>query len=279
MTKEDFEKFCEQNNKYLVCYHEAIGRFEMINNALADLTGFSQEELVGRNPYDFIHPADKDYFQNRGHFPALEGKDFDEAVEYRFQKKDGDYTWFRTEITTLKNDRNHVTHLLTATQDINEVVSLRSEKEQIERLFNDTCRIARIGAWAINLENMITTWSRMVYDIHETGYDYQPDLDTIFDFFPGDAKQMFADAVSNAIDKALPFDMILPFITAKGNTSWVRVIGKARIRYGKTISLYGVFQNMNKHMEEKNLLSEKIEEIEKEMFALGNVVMNMQLIS
>ena len=279
MTKEEFENFCKRNSNYLVCYHEAIGRFEMINNALASITGFTREELLGKNPYDFIHPDDKDHFQNNAHLPALEGKVPDAAVEYRFLRKDGSYAWLRTEITPVKNEYDQVSDLITETHDISELVALQSDNEKAVRLFDDTCRIAQIGAWVLDLESMTTTWSKMVYDIHELEHDFEPDLDTMFDFFPGEARQKLADAVSTVIDKGVPFDIVLPFVTAKGKHIWIRALAKAKIQHGKTISLYGVFQNVKRQTDERNVLHERLRELEEENAQLGNIVMSMQLIS
>jgi diguanylate cyclase (GGDEF)-like protein/PAS domain S-box-containing protein len=63
------------------------------------LTGYSKDELLGRNPLDYIHPEDRETVRKKA-IDVLKGKN-SESYEYRFIKKNGEIMWILETIASI----------------------------------------------------------------------------------------------------------------------------------------------------------------------------------
>ena len=72
-----------------------------------------------------------------------------------------------------------------------------------------------------------------------------------------------------------PFDLQLPFVTAKGNKRWVRALGRCDFENGRAVRLRGAFQDVTAQVEiEQELVSAK-RDAENASFAKGQFLANM----
>ena len=118
------------------------------------------------------------------------------------------------------------------------------ELEKLNNLLEKTGELARVGGWEIDLRKNELIWSDMVRKIHEVEADYQPTLETGINFYAPESIPVISEAVRRAIEEGKPFDLELPFITAKNNRIWVRAIGQAQTDDGETVAVTGVFQDI-----------------------------------
>ncbi len=260
MEKDDFKSLCLKYGGELICLHEAIGTYIEVSPSIEKIAGYTPQELVGKNPYDYFHDEDKEYIEKTGHLPSLRGKS-DTVTVYRFRKKDGTFIWFESETIPLKDEEENITNVLTITKDITEVKSKLDFLYKEEVLWEETGRLAKLGAWELDLETMTPIWSKTTYDIHEVPYDQQPVLEEAINFYAEEARPVIEKLVQEAIEFGKPWDKQLPFITAKRNKIWVRTIGRPEIRLGKTIKLYGIFQDVTKEIETRNQQKELIDQL------------------
>lgn len=126
--------------------------------------------------------------------------------------------------------------------------TLRKETEaslrEAEEMLNETREIAAIGAWQMDLEKRTLRWSRQTRLIHEVSEDFEPKLDLAIGFYLKDAQRTIADAVRLGIETGQPWDLELPFVTARGRHRWARAIGHVEKKDGKALRLYGSFQDI-----------------------------------
>lgn len=104
--------------------------------------------------------------------------------------------------------------------------------------------MAKVGGWAMDLKTSNLEWSDQVYFIHELPIGTAPLLEGALDFYPEHARSVVAQAFKRCVEEGVPYDLELPFVTAKGNKTWVRTIGKAMRREGETYRVYGVLQDI-----------------------------------
>lgn len=120
-------------------------------------------------------------------------------------------------------------------------------EETLKRTYDLLCetgKMARVGGWELYVESQKLVWSEEVFNIHEVGLDFEPNLNNAIDFYAPEAKPVITQAVQRAIDHGEPFDLELSLITAKGNCIWVHAIGKLQRRDGETIKIFGTFQDI-----------------------------------
>ena len=55
---EKVYRLVSENSSDVISLHKLDGTFEYISPSCVDLHGYKPEELIGRNPVDFIHPQD-----------------------------------------------------------------------------------------------------------------------------------------------------------------------------------------------------------------------------
>ena len=106
-------------------------------------------------------------------------------------------------------------------------------------------KMAKIGAWEINLDNMECFWSREVYKIHEVPFDTKIGVAGSMEFYHPEDRGAIQSAINEAMTEIKPFDLELRIRTAKSNVVWVRCIGVPATRDGKVNGLQGVFQNID----------------------------------
>ncbi len=113
-----------------------------------------------------------------------------------------------------------------------------------QRLLDTVATMARIGGWEIDLATMTPIWSQEVYRIHELDPSIQLDLKGAMEFYAPEARSLVEKSLKEAIAQGVSFDHTVPFITARGQRRWVRVIGVAERTNGATTRLSGAFQDV-----------------------------------
>ncbi|MEQ8925553.1 MAG: PAS domain-containing sensor histidine kinase [Fulvivirga sp.] len=113
-----FEMMAE-NMIDLVGLHEPDGTYTYLSPSVENLLGYTQEELLGTNPYLLFHPEDISRIENESHRQAIAGKKII-STEYRIRKKNGEYIWFDTNTMPITDAGNRVIKLQTVSRDITE---------------------------------------------------------------------------------------------------------------------------------------------------------------
>ncbi len=124
------EKFRLLMNNILdfVCLHDIDGRYNYVSPSCFQITGYQVEELIGRIPYDFFHPDDKEYVREV-HETILRGVEINSTI-YRFQHKNGHYIWVETKTQPVINADGKISYIVTGTRDISPHVTTQQELEQ-----------------------------------------------------------------------------------------------------------------------------------------------------
>jgi PAS domain S-box-containing protein len=133
--------------------------------------------------------------------------------------------------------------------DISVHKNIEDQYTRTLHLLNETNAMAKVGGWDYDLILKKNTWTKEVYIIHEVDETYTPNLHRALDFYHPDDKLTIQEAFSNLYYKAIPFDLELRIITAKGNTKWVHVQGKAIFVKGSIVRLIGAFQDITHEKE------------------------------
>jgi diguanylate cyclase (GGDEF)-like protein/PAS domain S-box-containing protein len=95
------------------------GEWLQVNQALADLTGYSKAELTGKSFHSIVHPDDLgDYVQTLDHLVSGRGQRF--VGEKRYLHADGRVVWITVSVSTVRDERGGVLYLISQMQDITE---------------------------------------------------------------------------------------------------------------------------------------------------------------
>ncbi len=139
----------------------------------------------------------------------------------------------------------------------------------------ETGRLARVGGWELNLETMELEWSDEVRQIHEVDSNYVPTVEGAIGFYVGDAQDRIQEAIDHSTKTGDPWDLELPFRTAKGRDLTVRAIGKAEFVEGKARRLWGAFQDVTEGVRTRDELMAAKETAESASRAKSEFLANM----
>jgi diguanylate cyclase (GGDEF)-like protein/PAS domain S-box-containing protein len=122
---EERLRLVTENMQDLVCLHHLDGHFTYATPSSQTLLGFAASELIGRSPYELIHPDDCDLVRREVHTPALAGKT-GRAV-YRIRHKTADYLWLETLSQPVFNEQNDVTQVQTTSRNVSDRVKMEQQ--------------------------------------------------------------------------------------------------------------------------------------------------------
>ncbi|PWL30283.1 PAS domain S-box protein [uncultured Roseivirga sp.] len=124
--KSNLLQIITDTSQDIVCLHDLRGRYTYVSPSIYENLGYSPDEIIGKTPYDLMHPDDKGRAMEEAHRPLLKG-DRRNYLEYRLRHKNGDYIWFESISTAIENSEGKVTAIRSATRNI----QIRKQQEDI----------------------------------------------------------------------------------------------------------------------------------------------------
>jgi signal transduction histidine kinase len=110
-----------------------------------------------------------------------------------------------------------------------------------ETLLSEMGRLARVGAWEIDIKTEEVTWTDQIYAIHEIEKSYKPTLREGIDFYTPESRPIIEESLKRTLENGEVFDVELEIVSAKKNRRMVRSVGRADKEMGK---VFGTFQDI-----------------------------------
>lgn len=208
-------------------------------------------EIKGRSHYEIFPEIGDDW--KKIHKACLQGE-INTCEEISFERADGSLQWITWDVRPWYLEGGEIGGLLMFTADLTDKKKEEFEKRRMEEILDKTSEIARVGAWDYDVRKNRVKWSEIIRKIHEVEEDYEPNMNTVLNFYKeGESRRNIVAAIDAALKYGTPYDLELQLTTAKGKEIWVRAIGQAEMRIGKCQRIYGVFQDINdaKQLEER----------------------------
>jgi len=227
------------------------------NRGAEEMFGYSVSEALGRRTDMLLPPGGKQE-EDRILSAIAAGTDI-ETFETERLTKAGKVLSVSLSVSPIVDETGRVIGASSICRDISKLRQAMDALEKSEALLNETGEMARVGGWEIDLETDRVIWTRTTRAIHEVPEDYEPDLASAIHFFPPEVRGDLEKAIERLRQEGIPYDMVLPFITAKGRRLWTRAAGKADFLGGRCVRLFGTFQDITrmKELEEKRHKAEK----------------------
>lgn len=130
---EQHYKLLTENSRELICLHEPDGTYKYVSPSAERVTGYTSEELLGKNPYNFFHPEDQEHIRNQSHDKVIEGQVASSL--YRFRKKSGEYIWLHTLSQPIFNEQKELSEIHTSSRDYTEQETAKAKIKNQEKKF------------------------------------------------------------------------------------------------------------------------------------------------
>jgi PAS domain S-box-containing protein len=225
-------------------YNVATGTLHW-SDATCELFGITQAQFLGtlEQFLGFVLPEDRAAVQ-----AAVDGASPERPMmeaQYRIRRPDGDVRWL-SERGSVSFDSHGV-----PTARVGMVMDVTEQKLTLERLAESLAltrianRLARLGAWTIDLPERKLTWTDENCAIHDAPPGYQPTLDEGLALFPRKYRDEVSRLVSACATDGTPYQFEVPKLTKTGRSIWVKSIGEAvRDSSGTIVRLQGAFQDV-----------------------------------
>ncbi|RYJ40430.1 PAS domain-containing hybrid sensor histidine kinase/response regulator [Flavobacterium beibuense] len=194
-------------------------------------------------------------------------KEFNDTFTYI--DDEGNEVILHSEGKVVFDDKNNPTRLIIKhfkERNIKQEKLLSKVKKlkKLRGILHETNKVAKVGGWEVDLVNQKITWTKVTKQIHEVDSDYKPELETAINFFEeGWSRDTITEAFAKAVETGKQYDVELRLITAKGNTLWVRTIGKPVFENGNCVRIYGAIQDISARKEQEAIYEETREKFEK----------------
>ena len=153
-----------------------------------------------------------------------------------------------------------------------ETTDISRRKAELADQLEKVAALSGVGGWEFDLESDRPIWSAQTRRIHEVADDFQPELKTAIEFYAPEARPVIAEAVRRCLETGEPFDLELPFVTAKGRRIYVRSLGERVIEAGRPARLRGAFQDVTARREREEALRQAEIEAEAARVRLWNAI-------
>jgi PAS domain S-box-containing protein len=120
---------------------------------------------------------------------------------------------------------------------------------------NDVGAMAGAGGWELDIATKELRWTRETHRIHDVPESETPDLAKAILFYDLPGRAVLEAAVKRCMESAEPFDLVLPFTSAKGRNLWVRAMGHPVEAGGRVVRLAGTFQDVTTRKQAEERIS------------------------
>lgn len=232
--EQEYRSLFEENADAIMSL-DLCGRVVKVNKALAELSGFSGEELSGGEFGRLFHSDDVPEVYT--HFKASRER-ISGRYEARLVSAAGVVVFVDvTSIPIVVDDEVTGVHLVA--KDISAV-------RKVTNLLDEVYRQSRTGAWELNVCSGKLSWTGITKELHEVDAGFEPDLESAILFYKeGESRDRIRRAAEECIRDGVPWDLELQITTAKGNDRWVRAMGGAEVKDGNCVRLFGTFQDIH----------------------------------
>src|SRR3990167_3622585 len=126
-----------ENATDLISRHTPDGTFLYLSPACQTSTGFSPDDLIGKNIYKLIHHDDLGKVKKA--FSRKAAQVQNKSLVYRMKRKEGEFRWFESNIRVIMDDKTpHISEIQLASRDITDRVldkKARLRGQQLAHVF------------------------------------------------------------------------------------------------------------------------------------------------
>jgi PAS domain S-box-containing protein len=233
------------------------------NKTAANSVNKTPDEMIGKTCHHFWGDSSKPC-ENCPSLKAFDSKKSEHLLQYT---PDGSI-WDERGEPVFDVDGNMIGVVEIAT-NITEYKKSEKEKEQVQKLLEDTQKIGKIGGWEFDIDSMELKWTREMYQIHEVDPTFNPTTNHRVNFYSPESLTIIDKAVQRAIEFGEPYEVDLEIITAKGNKRSIKTIGKPDLENRR---IFGLFQDITDYKKAEAALAQSRSEL-KAIYDLSPVMM------
>lgn len=233
------------------------------NQYLLDLTSYSIEEILGKNWFELFIPNFLTDSLNQVFLDGIRDGNIMSNYENEILAKGGNKILVSWSNTLLKDTNGVIIGTASIGENITEHKAHENDLKKTQLLLSEMGRVAKIGGWEFDPITNKGTWTEEVAKIHDLDYNDETNVEKGMSFYRGESKIKIENAINDAVQYGIPYELDIELTTGKGRTKWVKTIGNVEKKDNKVTRVYGSFQDVTDRVQAKKeliLAKEKAEE-------------------
>lgn len=153
------------NNAVIIT--DKLGCIEWVNSAFEKSTGYTQNEVLGKKPKDFLQVKDERTQDAREKLKrSLKKLEYVRVEIINITKEKQEY-FIELQITPIFNSEGELINFIAIQKDVTNEVSYRKELERINFRVDKITRGSNIGMWEFDADSKTGVWNDVLYDLYE----------------------------------------------------------------------------------------------------------------
>lgn len=261
-----------EQSPVLIVITDIDGNIEYVNPRFVETTGYTLQELVGRNPrilQSGLTPKEQfaDLWKTITRGEVWEGV-------FVNRKKTGEIYHDQATIAPIRGVRGEIVGYVGAKVDITEKMAADEERARLTRILEMSQSIAGIGSWELDLDRNTLLMSDATWRILDLEPDsVAPTVDALLETIDADAAAVAREALDLVIQTMAPQQLEVPVITRAGNRKWIYLTSTVTQADGRPRLVTGAVQDITgrKKAEEERLeLTRRLSQAQK-LDSLGSL--------
>jgi len=236
-SEEQYRMLVESIND--VIYEiDASGNIKFVSSSVINILGYTVEEVLGRNIFEFIFPEDVPTIMNS--LKNLDSRDYN-FMEYRYKRKDGSVRWVRS--STTANIKDGVIIGATGTlTDVTERITAEEKLRKSEETYRHLVETIGEVIYEIKIDGTVKYVSPAIQKI--TGFTPEELTGTSFFriVYPEDMPELLERMSSMDLSSPAPLD--LRFVCKSGEIRWVRSLPSKLMENGVVVGRSGILTDI-----------------------------------
>jgi PAS domain S-box-containing protein len=227
-------------------------RILFVNEAFTRMTGYSAEEVIGRNPRMLLGPNSDPEANQRIHKALKAWQPVrEQLINYH---KDGTEFVVDLSIVPIANEAGWYTHWFSIQRDVTEQYHVRKQLERSAAHLAEVHRLANLGTWDITAGKV--TWSEEIYRIFNRDPRLPPPGFTeLLTLFQPDSAARLTAAITRAVEHGESYEIDLQIHMPHGKTRWIVARGQVAARTGGVVTaLHGTIQDITERKQNEQRL-------------------------
>jgi len=233
------------------------------NQYLLDLTSYTNEEILGKNWFELFIPNYGNDSLKQGFADGIRNGNILLNYENEIVLKGGKKILISWNNTLLKDTNGTIIGTASIGENITENKAYEFDLKKTQLLLSEMGRVAKIGGWEFDPITNKGSWTEEVAKIHDLPPNDETNIEKGMSFYQGESKTKIENALKDAVQYGVPYELDLELTTGNGNTKWVKTIGNVEKQDSKVTRVYGSFQDVTDLVMAKReliLAKEKAEE-------------------
>ncbi len=230
------------------------GRIIWVNSAFEAMTGFTEQEVLGRSPGDMLQgPGTDPRMADAMQAAIAAGEPFRGDVQ-NFHKS-GRGIWVRIEITPVRDSAGEIIAFFSVGADVSDLKEAEASLRSRDAVFRGAFVMSRIVGWRAVAE---TGRVRFLTESQALTLHGEPDMDfeTAVSLYLPEYRDEVRTAYEAAFTTGVPVSH-LARVTLGGETLWVQVTAEPDWVDGQVVALNGVIQDVTGVTAAQRMLDEK----------------------